>query len=73
MLFRSRRLEREADAFALEAMRSREGFVSAMRKLASQNLADTDPPAWVEWLFYSHPSISRRIRFAEDYFAVSEP
>lgn len=61
----SRRLEREADAFALQTTRSRASFVSAMRKLGEQNLADLDPHPLIEWLLFSHPSITRRIRYAE--------
>src|SRR5205823_2173790 len=31
-------------------------------KLAGQNLSEAEPPAWVRFLFYSHPPISERIR-----------
>ncbi len=57
----SRRFESEADRGAVEATGSPSAFISAMEKLASQNLADPDPPAALVRLFYSHPPISERI------------
>jgi STE24 endopeptidase len=63
--FLTRRMERAADRYALDTTRNGPAFRSAMLKLASQNLADADPPAWVRFLFYSHPPISERVRMAE--------
>ena len=45
-------------------------FVSAMNKLAPQNLAERPPSRWVEWLFHSHPAISRRVAAAEAWEGV---
>ena len=39
--------------------------IAVMLKLAGQNLAEAEPPAWVRFLFYSHPPISERIRSQE--------
>ncbi len=44
-----------------------DAFISAMTRLANQNLAEYEPDWWVEQIFYDHPSISRRIRFAEEF------
>jgi len=63
----SRRLERQADRFALEQTRDPAAFIAAMRRLAEQNLAEQNPPLWVEWLLYDHPPISKRIRMAEQF------
>jgi STE24 endopeptidase len=63
----SRRFERAADAFALETTKSPSAFISAMTRLANQNLAECDPVWWVERFFYDHPSIRSRIRHAEDF------
>lgn len=57
--------ERLADEFALRATRNPEAFIRAMRKLAEQNLAELKPHPAIELIFYSHPSISKRIAFAE--------
>jgi STE24 endopeptidase len=61
----SRRRERAADRFALKALETRDVFISCMKKLGEQNLADPEPPAWYEWFFYDHPSIGKRIAMAE--------
>jgi len=61
----SRWRERRADRFALSLTRNREAFISAMRKLAEQNLAETQPNRVVEFLFHGHPSIAKRIAAAE--------
>ncbi|MBI4436927.1 MAG: M48 family metalloprotease [Candidatus Omnitrophica bacterium] len=63
----SRMLERRADAFALRTTGLREIFVSSMKKLAQQNLEDESPDRLIEFFFYSHPSILRRIEFAEQF------
>ena len=61
----SRFNERQADRYAFESIRSVQPFISSMNKLASQNLAERTPARWVEWLFHSHPAISRRVAAAE--------
>ena len=61
----SRRRERAADLFALKALGTVDVFISCMKKLGEQNLADPAPPVWYEWLFYDHPSIGKRIKLAE--------
>jgi len=63
----SRYNERQADRYAFESISSVEPFVSSMNKLADQNLAERTPSKWVEWLFHSHPSISRRLEAAEQW------
>jgi len=61
----SRRHERQADAYAVRTTRNTAAFVSALRKLSRTNLADPEPHPLVEFLFYSHPSIDRRVRAVE--------
>jgi STE24 endopeptidase len=62
----SRWRESRADREALHATALTAPFISAMRRLASLNLANPDPHPLVELLFYSHPSIQRRIAMAEE-------
>jgi STE24 endopeptidase len=57
----SRWREGRADDYALRATERPEAFVSAMVRLANQNLADVDPERWVELLLLSHPAIGKRI------------
>lgn len=63
----SRYNERQADQYAFESIASVDPFVSSMNKLADQNLAERTPSRWVEVLFHSHPSISRRLAAAEEW------
>jgi STE24 endopeptidase len=60
----SRAYERRADRFALDLTRNPAAFISAMRRLGAQNLAEDDPSKAVQWLFYSHPPIRERIAAA---------
>ena len=62
----SRKYEFEADRYALEKTGNVSAFVSTMRKLADMNLADVAPHPIIEFLFYSHPSIEKRIHAAEN-------
>ncbi|MDP1676351.1 MAG: M48 family metallopeptidase [Bacteroidota bacterium] len=61
----SRKHEFEADRYAVERTKNKPAFISTMNKLAEMNLADRTPHALVEFLFYSHPSIAKRIHAAE--------
>lgn len=63
----SRKFEWEADTFALETTGNKTAFISAMEKLAEQNLSDKSPNKIIEFLFHSHPSIEKRILFAQKF------
>ncbi len=58
----SRARERAADAYALTLTGNAPAFVTAMQRLANQNLAEMEPPRWVVLLFYSHPPLADRIQ-----------
>jgi len=62
----SRRLETEADLYALDVTRDALAFVSSMEKLADINLADKSPNKIIEFIFYSHPCVEDRIKLAAD-------
>lgn len=63
----SRRIERAADAYALAMTDKPREFITAMTKLANQNLAEARPGRWVEVLLYDHPPYYRRVAMAEGY------
>jgi len=63
----SRAQERAADRYALSATRNVDAFVTAMKRLSQQNLAEERPSPLVEWLFYSHPPIHERIEAAKAF------
>jgi STE24 endopeptidase len=68
----SRYNERQADRYAFESIATVDPFISSMNKLAAQNLAERTPSKWIEWLFHSHPAISRRVAAAQAW-ANSQP
>ena len=63
----SRKAEMSADLFALKTTGMHDEFISAMNKLADQNLSKKNPNAIIEFIFYSHPSISKRIMNAKKF------
>jgi STE24 endopeptidase len=63
----SRVLERAADRFSLTAFPKKDAFISCMDKLAEVNLADRDPHPLVEWFFFDHPAIDKRIQMAREF------
>ena len=65
----SRSHERRADRYALEMTKNAGAFVSAMKRLAAQNLAEERPSRIVELLFYSHPPMAARIDAARAWEA----
>jgi len=64
-----RRVETEADGYALELTDDPNSFISAIAKLTDQNLAEAEPSRWVELLLYDHPSYRSRVEHAKNYFA----
>ncbi len=68
----SRYNERQADRYAFQSIATVAPFISAMNKLAEQNLAERSPSQLVEWFFHSHPAISRRVAAAEAW-AKAQP
>jgi len=65
----SRNHERRADAYALRLTKNPSAFISAMRRLGQQNLAEDHPSRLVQAFFYTHPPINERLRAAEEWAA----
>jgi len=65
----SRAHERRADRYALETTKNSSAFISAMRRLASSNLAEEQPSRFVELFFHTHPSTTARIEAAKGWAA----
>jgi STE24 endopeptidase len=63
----SRAHERRADRYALRLTANGPAFISAMKRLAAQNLAEERPSRIVEVLLHSHPSTQARIEAAEEW------
>jgi STE24 endopeptidase len=67
----SRKMETDADRMALELTGDPDSMRSAIAKLSQMNKSDPNPPEWVEFIFYSHPSAQSRIKMAENYTSVT--
>lgn len=65
----SRLVESQADVYALETTRDAAAFLSAMTRLANQNLAELNPPGWVVFLLDDHPSTGRRLAMGRRFAA----
>jgi Zn-dependent protease with chaperone function len=64
----SRVIEEQADRYAMDASGvSGETAATAFAKLAVLNLSDPEPHGLIEFWFYDHPAISKRINFVRTY------
>jgi Zn-dependent protease with chaperone function len=63
----SRHHERRADRYAIALTERPAAFVSAMRRLGTQNLAESNPSPLALWLFHSHPPVEQRISDARAF------
>jgi STE24 endopeptidase len=68
----SRSHERRADRFALDLTRNPSAFISAMKRLGQQNLAEERPSRVSEVLFHSHPPLWERIAAAREWTPAGE-
>lgn len=64
----SRYFEHQADKYAIEMTdyNSKDAIV-AFEKLSAYNLSDPDPNPFIEFWFYNHPALHRRIDFVQSY------
>jgi len=69
----SRFTERQADLYCWKCVADVTPYISAMEKLARQNLSESHPSRLVELLFHSHPPISKRIAAAEAWAKSRQP
>ncbi|MEO0185684.1 MAG: M48 family metallopeptidase [candidate division WOR-3 bacterium] len=63
----SRFYEKKADAGALTLSENPQAFIELMAKFCNQELTIAYPHPLIEFYSYSHPSIGRRIEFAEKF------
>ena len=63
----SRWNERRADRYALKLTQQPAAFISVMKRLGTQNLAEERPSRAVLWLFHTHPPIEQRIKAAQSF------
>ncbi len=58
----SRKFEREADDFTLDLMKTAEPMRNALKRLATDNLANLTPHPLYAWFYYPHPPLVERIK-----------
>ncbi|MFC2169256.1 M48 family metallopeptidase [Acidobacteriota bacterium] len=63
----SRKFEKQADSYALESIKHKTEFMTALAGLADRNLSNAYPDWWVKLLYYSHPPIGERLSKAEQF------
>jgi STE24 endopeptidase len=68
----SRYIEHQADVYALKTTGKADAFVSAMTRMANQNLAELEPSPIIEFLLYNHPATGRRIAFGRRFAVGSQ-
>ena len=66
----SRAHERRADSFALQMTKNPTAFISAMKRLGQQNLAEDNPSPFVLAFFYTHPPIKERLSAAHEWAKI---
>jgi STE24 endopeptidase len=63
----SRSHERRADRYALQMTENPSAFITAMKRLGQQNLAEDSPSRLVQAFFYTHPPIKERLQAAQSW------
>ena len=64
----SRIMEHQADVFGMDVSGvSGETAAKAFDKLSVFNLSDPNPPAIIEFWFYNHPALKKRMEFVRNY------
>ena len=61
----TRRYEREADKMAWELTGTSEPMISALKRLAKDNLTNLHPHPLYVWFYYSHPPLIERIEYLQ--------
>jgi STE24 endopeptidase len=56
-----RKFEYEADAYSKQLLRQGESLISALKKIMVHELANINIHPWYEKMYYSHPSLEKRI------------
>src|SRR5262245_30174757 len=63
----SRSIETQADVFGLEVTHDNDAAARAFLKLGAQNKSNPEPPTWIRFVLYSHPTVAERVRLAITY------
>lgn len=70
----SRYMEHQSDIYGMDISGvAGEDAARAFDKLSVFNLSDPNPPAIIEFWFYSHPALSKRMAFVRSYGSPQSP
>lgn len=61
----SRQMERQADLLSVQYLNDKDIVIKLQVDLAEKSLSDIEPPKFIEWFSYTHPSTINRIRAIE--------
>jgi len=61
----SRKVEAQADWFSLNSAKKPDAQISTDKRLADMNLSDIEPHPLVEWYFYDHPAVKKRVEMSK--------
>lgn len=67
----SRKFEYQADEYAVKVTSNAEIFIHTLKKLTAQNFGDENPHPFIEWYFYSHPSIKKRVNHVKQIMELN--
>ncbi|MEP6757495.1 MAG: M48 family metallopeptidase [Chthonomonadales bacterium] len=59
----SRHQEHAADQYGIDLVGNREAMAHAFIQFVKHDFSDPDPPGWLVWWSYSHPTLKDRIKF----------
>jgi len=65
----SRWEEHQADAYGLRLSGQAAAAVAGFQREEHTDLIDPDPPGWIVWWFFNHPSQQQRIEFARTFMS----
>lgn len=63
----SRGSERAADTYALQLTNNPESAISGFKKLAQNGKSEINPPTFIKWWRYTHPSMVERLQHFDEY------
>lgn len=61
----SRQMERQADLLSVQYLHDKDAVIKLQVDLSEKSLSDVEPPKFIEWFSYTHPSAINRIRAVE--------
>ncbi|AIS52219.1 Zn-dependent protease with chaperone function [Thermoanaerobacter kivui] len=61
----SRQMEKQADLLSVKYIHDKNAVIKLQIELAKKSLLDVDPPPFIEWFSYSHPSTMHRIELVQ--------